>query len=415
VQDRCGNEIDPTVGYARGKVLASSTEELRRYLHAQAVIKTRLSEAGQDSIKVFTGNMRGFPLEAGDLGAAVEEWQGPAQFLDLLHDRAVDHLGGRPEHAVAAFNRTSAAIVATLSVLGHGGVVSFAPERGGAHPSVRRGAAIVTSQLVQAATAAEVEATLTARRPGVLVVTPVNSDLQHLGNEELLRAIAAARRLDVPVLVDDAYGARVRPILLDGPLSLELDADLAITNADKAGLPGPRAGVMAGEPELLRRVQGRAAEWGMEARAPVALAILRSLESYSPQDVRDEVLAGEQMYAALRDRFGADRVTASPLGPVMGEEDVWELVAALSPDAPVLVPAEVTAAIGQVMLARGILTVNACGQPGSRVSVRFKTHRAELERAGGAETLVGHLVDAMGEVARVAGDLEASRRLILGD
>lgn len=415
MHDRHGHEIDPTVGYARGSVLSSSTEELRRYLHAQTLIRARLESAGPDSIQVFTGNMRDFPLRTTDLGRAVEEWQGSALFLDQLHDRVVEHLGGRPEHAVAAFNRTSAAIVAALSVLGQEGIVSFAPEQGGAHPSVRRGAAVAGARLVQAATAAAVEAALAGGPAGVLVVTPVNSDLRCLGNDELLRAVEVARRHGVPVLVDDAYGARVRPILLDGPLSLQLGADLAVTNADKAGLPGPRAGVMAGDPTLLRRVQGRAAEWGMEARAPIALAVLRSLEAYSPDDVRDEVIAGEEMYAALCERFGTDRVSASPLGPVMAEDDVWAMVTDLSGGAQVLVPAEVTAAIGQVLLQRGILTVNACGQPGSRVSIRFKAQRAELERAGGAVALARHLADAMTVVAGVVGDLDASRRLIVGE
>lgn len=415
MHDRHGHEIDPTVGYARGEVLRSSTEEMRRYLHAQRLIRSRLETAGPESIQVLTGNMRGFPLRPSDLGEAVEEWQGPSLFLDRLRDRAVEHLGGEPRHAAAAFNRTSAAIVATLSVLGAEGVVSFAPRDGGAHPSVRRGAAVAGARLTEIDDAAAVEATLAAGPVGVLVVTPVNSDLRYLANDELLRAVTAARRLQIPVLVDDAYGARVRPILLDGPLSLELGADLAITNADKAGLPGPRAGVMAGDPTLLRRVQGRAAEWGMEARAPIALAVLRSLEAYSPDDVRDEVQAGQEMYDALCDRFGASRVIASPLGPVMSEDDVWEMVADLRDAPPVLVPAEVTAAIGQILLQRGILTVNACGQPGSRVSVRFKTHRAELARAGGATELARHLAEAMTAVAEIAGDLEASRRLILGD
>jgi L-seryl-tRNA(Ser) seleniumtransferase len=415
VTDVSGHAIDPTVGYARGAVLASSTDELRRYLHAQDRIRRRLSTAGRESIQVFTGNSRGFPLQAGDLGSAVEEWQGPSQFLDELRMQALEHLGGRPEHGVAAFNRTSAAIVAALSLLGRRGVASFAPARGGAHPSVRRGASLSTTNLVEVHRVEEVRPLLDAGRVGLLVVTPVNSDLQHLDNDALLQACAQARRAGVPVLLDDAYGARVRPILLEGPLSLVTGADLVVTNADKAGLPGPRAGVMAGQVELLRLVQGRAAEWGMEARAPIALAILRSLQAYSPQDVLDEVEAGQLLYDALVEEFGSHRVLLSPLGPVMSEDDVWQLAAEACPGDLVLVPCEVTAAIGQLLLDEGILTVNACGQPGSRVSVRLKTSGAELARAGGAATVVRKLRAALVEVATTIGsDVDAARRVILG-
>lgn len=414
MRDISGHVIDPTVGYARGQVLASSTDELRRYLNAHERIRARLTSAGPASIQVFTGNNRTFPLTPDDLGAAVEEWQGPSQFLGELRDQAVEHLGGRPTHGAAAFNRTSAAIVAALSVLGGRGVASLAPERGGPHPSVRRGAALATRDLAQVRSVAELRPVLSTGRVGILVITPVNSDLQHLDNDTLLSATAEARRAGVPVLLDDAYGARVRPILLDGPMSLATGADLAITNADKAGLPGPRAGVMAGDEDLLRLIQGRAAEWGMEARAPIALAVLRSLQAYSPQDVLDEVEAGRLLFAALTYEFGRDRVSMSPLGPVISEDDVWQLVAAEAGSDLALVPCEVTAAIGQLLLSAGILTVNACGQPGSRVSVRLKTSSEELARAGGADAVVRQLRRAMSEVAAIGADLDAARRLIVG-
>jgi hypothetical protein len=62
----------------------------------------------------------------------------------------------------------------------------------------------------------------------------------------------------------------------------------------------------------------------------------------------------------------------------------------------------------------GIITVNALGQPGARVSLRFKPDPRELERFGGIPALIRAIDDGVRHVAERAGSVEEMRRLILG-
>lgn len=413
MHDRYGNPVDESVDYARGKLLASSADEYRRYMNAQSRIRTRIEEHGTGSMAVLTGNQREFPIVASDLGPLTEEWMGPARFAEDLRLRVLDHMGGSGDDAVAVVNRTSAGLVAATSLLGVSGVISLAPG-GGPHPSVRRGSALASPLFTSCRDVDEFERACLSGSAGLAVITPTTSELESLEVEDLIRATRAARTAGLTVLVDDAYGGRIRPVLQDGPLSLGFGADLAITNADKAGLPGPRAGMMAGDHRLVRRVQARAAEWGMEARAPIALAVLRSVEGYSPQHLRDEVEAGRAAHEALAALIGTDRVSLSPLGPVVGEEDAWALVTERAGHEIPLVPCEVTAAMGMLLLDQGLLTVNACGQPGARVSLRIKAGPADLARAGGPVSIAEHILAAASRVADLASDTGRIAELLFG-
>lgn len=413
MNDRYGNPIDESVGYARGQLLSSSSDEYRRYINAQGRIKARLNAYGPDSMAILTGNHRGFPLTPSDLGPMTEDWMGPSLFADDLRDGVREHMGGTEEHAVAVINRTSAGLVAATSLLGGSGVISFAPG-GGPHPSVRRGSALASSSFIACSDIVEFERACATSSASLAVMTPTTSELESLDVDDLIRATGAARSAGLPVLVDDAYGARIRPVLQDGPLSLAFGADLAVTNADKAGLPGPRAGMLAGDHNLVRRVQARAAEWGMEARAPIALAVLRSVQGYSSEHLLEEVAAGQATYQALSTLIGEDRVSLSPLGPVIGEEDAWALVDERTDYELPLVPCEVTAAIGMQLLDRGLLTVNACGQPGARVSIRIKGGPHDVQRAGGPTAIAEQILQAADTVAEMAADAAAIRELLFG-
>ena len=220
------------------------------------------------------------------------------------------------------------------------------------------------------------------------------------------------------MLLDDAYGARLRPVVHGGPKSLELGVHLAITNSDKAGLEGPRAGFMAGRPELVRRSQARAAEYGQEARAPIALGVLRSLQRYSPALLCQEVEEGRRIFEGLAERLGSSRVRRTDIGPLVTEEDIMEIAlerAGLPPSAAAPVPCEASAGLGMLLLEHeGILTVNTSGQPGSRVSLRLKPTIEAVERIGGTDRVVDAVDRCLSRLAEVIGDAAAMRRLILG-
>ena len=416
--DRFGNPIDPGVGYARGELLRSSTDEVRRLRHGQRVAAAAVRERGAESIGIFTGNPRHFPLQPGDIPTLCEEWVGPGMFTDELREVAIRHLGGDGTEDAAVFNRTSAGIVAGILALSDGRpVVSVVPDGDRSHASVIRGCALADVPLVEVSGEEDSGSAIRMHRPALVVVTTVTSTLARLTDDRSAMAIIAAREARASVLMDEAYGARLRPVLHDGAPSLRLGADLAVTNTDKAGLTGPRAGVMAGRPDVLVRVLARASELGMEARAPVAAGALRSLQSYDPEALHEEARDGAEISDALVVRYGEDMIVRSDLGPMIDEQDVLELVLRQAGhDASPIVPAEATTAVGMRMLrSHGILTVNTHGQPGGRVSIRLKPTAGAMERVGGPDALRTAFDTALREVGEHLDDRVWMARVLFGE
>ena len=416
--DRFGNAIDPTVGYARGPVLRSSADEVRRLRRAQALAGRVVAERGPETIGVFTGNLRNFPIKAEDLPALCEEWVGPGLFSEQLAQVAIAHLGGTGSEAVAVANRTSAGIVAAILALSEGRpVISVVPDGDRSHASVVRGCGLAKVPLVEVEAQYVAESVIAEHGPKLVVVTTVTSTLARLEDDVSGAAVAAAKAAGAIVLLDEAYGARIRPVLHGGAASLALGADLAITNTDKAGLTGPRAGVLAGQAPALLAVLAKASELGVEARAPIAVGALRSLQAFDPETLREEARDGQRIADAFVGRFGEARIIRSDLGPMLDEQDVLALLMERTGvNRAWVVPAEVTAAVGMLMLRdHGVLTTNTHGQPGGRVSLRFKPTSGALDRLGGADSLAAGLDDALAEVARHLDDVAWFRDLLFGE
>ena len=416
-RDRFGNPIDPSVGYARGTLLGSSADEVRRLRHAQAIAGARVTEQGPDSIAIFTGNSRYFSLGGDDVSTLCEEWVGPSLFKDRLRDVAVSHLGGGDGDDAAVFNRTSAGIVASILALSNRRpVISVVPDGDRSHASVVRGCRLAGVPLVEVAGSYDCAEPIAEHRPCLVIVTTVTSTLSRLDDARTEAAVAAAKRAAAITLLDEAYGARLRTVLHDGRPSLALGADLSITNADKAGLAGPRAGVMAGSPGVLIPVIARAAELGMEARAPIAAGAMRSLEAFDPAMLLDEARDGRAIADVLANLFDDKVVQRSDLGPMIDEEDVHAIVVRRAGvERTDIVPAETTSAIGMLLLRdHGVLTTNTHGQPGGRVSLRLKPTPGAVARAGGAAALGAAVGDAIDEVARNLGNPNWLANLMFG-
>lgn len=399
-KDRFGNPIDASVGYARGRHLSSSADEIRRLRHAQTLAAELVGTRGSAAIGIFTGNPRYFPVKPGDLDTYCEEWVGPGLFAEELVQVAAAHFGGGD--TVAVTNRTSAGIVAAVLALSQGGsVVSVVPDGDRSHASVVRGCGLAGVPLVEVSGGADPSETLARTKPALMIVTTVTSSLARLPDAHTRRAIDAGQRAGATVFMDEAYGARLRPVLHGGAQSLSMGADLAITNSDKAGLSGPRAGVICGAAGPVLATLARASELGQEARAPVAAGALRSLQAFDPDDLRTEARDGQAIADALAQSWGADLVRRSDLGPMVAEEDILSRALELADlNAAPVVPAEATAALGMILLRdHGILTVNTHGAPGGRVSLRMKPTAGALSAVGGPDALVAALDTALATVA----------------
>ena len=415
--DRFGNPIDPSVGYARGQLISSSTDEVRRLRHAQAIVAELIAANGVDGIGIFTGNPRHFPLQSDDPGTICREWVGPGLFAGELAAIAISHLGGREGDLVAVFNRTSAAILAGVLALHDGrAVVSFVPEGGRSHASVNRACRLAGASLIEECGVQTFDDVLARERPALAIVTTVTSSLARLPDDRARAAIRAARQSGARTILDEAYGARLRPVLHGGERSLKLGADLAVTNADKAGLAGPRAGILVGRPDTVLPVQAKASEFGLEARAPIAASAMRALQGYDPEHLRAAARDGTSVTAGLEKRFGTGIVKHSDLGPSISEEDILALVMERrGVDEAPIVPAEASTALGMHLLRNhGVLTVNTHGAPGGLVSLRLKPTHDSLNSVGGVDVLVDGVDGAINEIAANMHDAAWLSGLIFG-
>jgi L-seryl-tRNA(Ser) seleniumtransferase len=416
-RDRFGNPHAPGFPYARGTVVTSTQDDLRKLRHAWTLIEARVRKDGAEAIFNFSGLERGLtsaPSEA----AFLDDELAPALHADRVRTLALEHLGGRPErHDVMLFNRMTAATLATHLVLVRPGdtVIGVSPSY--THPTVVRSAALAGARFVDTV-GAEAFATTLAReeRVGLVVLTRLAVSYDALPAEDLARVVALARARRVPVYVDDAGGARVGPAVLGQPRMLELGVDVGATGLDKYGTVGPRLGLLAGETDLVAQIRARAFELGLEARPMLYPAVLRSLEQYTPERVRDLVATTMAVADALHGHLG-DRVHRTPVTAQLRGEDILEVA---SERAGVLertlVPIEATGALAMILLEdHGILTVHFAGMPPGTSAMLFKFVPPEtLARFGGAAALARAVDGALDRLAVLIGSPDAVRALLYG-
>src|SRR5512146_1022385 len=104
--DRYGNSIDPSVGYARGQILACAADEIRRTMHARNLIRQRLNLLGEDGLYDLTGLPRSYPLSPEDLVRLRSQVAFYSSFDGTGEERAVRFLGGDPAiHDAIFLNR----------------------------------------------------------------------------------------------------------------------------------------------------------------------------------------------------------------------------------------------------------------------------------------------------------------------
>ncbi len=415
--DKYGFKIDPAVGYARGPILGSSIAEAKRRLYALQLIRERAAAHGPDSFYNITGLHRDFPLPTENLNHA-EEWIGPAFYWDELEDLALIHFGGGPDHEIVVLNRCSAGIIAACLALIKPGsqVISLVPgER--SHPSIGRGIRLAGAQMLQMNSIEEVSRALEGNAVSFMVITGVSSELEVINQNTLLDAISLVHETDVPVLLDDAYGTRLRPIIYDQPMSMQTGANLAVTACDKAGMSGPRAGLMVGEAKYLELVNTKAAELGLEARSPLAAAVWSALKIFNSRKLEEEVAFGSRVYTKLKQKYGSEYVIKSGIGASLPAGNVYELVKEIRADKvdlPVC-PAEITTAIGMYWLQKyGIISISALGQPGASIWLRFKPDPKVISRMGGLAALISAIDDGIHHVAGIAHSIPKMKAQILG-
>jgi L-seryl-tRNA(Ser) seleniumtransferase len=291
------------------------------------------------------------------------------------------------------------------------------PRGGHGHSSINHAARLMGCRIVEAHPDDLSEILSSIEVPDAAIITAVTSSLEELSDSEIRRATTTLRSVGCRTMLDDAYGARIRPILRNGAPSLELGADVAVTNGDKAALAGPRCCMVAGDPRLVREIESWASSSGLDARVPSLMGLLRALQAFSPDALRTDVADGELLNSSLNARFGDDVVVPGLLGPTIWEEDAHSLVLsrAQGQNPGAIRPCETTAAIAMILLSRyGIVTVNAMSHPGSRVALRLKPTTGSIANVGGAAAFTAALDDAIATTAEHFSDASTMAAVILG-
>jgi succinyldiaminopimelate transaminase len=271
------------------------------------------------------GNAPGYPTALGttDLRAAAAAW---------LHRRLgveiADPLGAEPSLVPTVGSKELVALLPTLLGL-HGGGTVIIPEV--AYPTYEVGAVLAGLAVRRADTPPPDAA-------GVVLVwlnSPGNPHGRVLTDDQLREWVTWGRAHGVPVVADECYvtlGWDVEPRSLLHP---------AVAGGDHAGLlavhslskqsnaAGYRAGLLSGDPVLVRRIWEVRRHLGLLVPAPVQAAMAAALAD------DDHVDAQRERYRARRDRLAAAvrtaglRIDHSEAGLylwVTRDEDCWTTI-----------------------------------------------------------------------------------------
>lgn len=416
--DSFGNEIDSVTGFAPGRLIHNSADINLRARWAQEIIRKRKKKG--EGIYNFIGVNTSFPIETADLEMATDELVGASFYVDKLRKMAIEHLGGDPrEHEVLFCNRLSAGNVATvLSFVKEGDILLsyIAPPRGFTHSSIRYGTKLAGAAFVEAVSPEEVEKILEeqGQRISLVMVTGTNTALTSPTTEQLEQVVKDAKARNKIVYIDDASGARLRPVLYEQPKSLKLGVDLAGTSGEKL-LPGPRSGWIAGNKELVEKVNNTLTMIGGEMRPPVRISLLRGLEKYDPESIVKMKEHGEKIYHSAKRLYG-DRAEGIFGGIHIRYDDNLSIVLdKLGGKEAEIVPVEASVGAGVCLLEDfGIMTVAGVWDASGTFSLRLKPIAKEGKRFGSPEQIVRALDRSYDRVADNASDVDNMGRLLFG-
>jgi len=366
--------------YERGAILAETADDFAKLRAAWRIVERRHADG---TLFDFTGLTRSFEPAAGPY----DDELAPALVGERLTELALDHLGGvRGRDDVFVANRLTAAVVAAMQVLVRPGARVVGVSASHTHPAVIRAVRLAGGDFVEGGALESAD---------LVVLTRLAVTYEALPEAELARVASSGP----PVFVDDAGGARVGPAVLGQPKTLELGALVGATGLDKYGTAGPRLGLLAGRAEVVARIRARAIELGLEARPMLYPAVVRSLEAYRPERVRELVATTDAVGDALAARI-PDVLERTPFAlRVPGEA----LLRRAGVDDGAVAPIEATAALAMLLLREhGIFTVHFAALPPGTSALLVKFVPPEtLARFGGAErfaSAVESCVDGLRDV-----------------
>jgi L-seryl-tRNA(Ser) seleniumtransferase len=413
--DRFGNPIDESVGYARGRILASNADEIARTMYARSVVRERVRAMGEESVFDLSGLPRSFPLAPEDLSKLRSQATYYAYVDGSGEELAVRFMGGDPAvHDALFVTRVTAGLLAVaLALLRKGdAVVSMVP-KGRSHPSLQRSVELAGGDFFDVVGLDDFEQALERLRPRMAVVTPVTAAKHHLPVPDLVKFVELTRREGAISLLDDAHMAS-RIGFYGDPLPFQsAPADLAVLSTDKH-IAGPRAGVVVGRKDLVQRVRSSAMEFGLEAPPGHYAAACRALQQHRMEPLREAGELARELFALLGERYGGNRFyMAGPGVAISGEDALMLALERSGKPSPAAAPMEAaTIVTNHMLIEHGIITITSFSMPGTAPVVRLMMFPDGARL--GIDRIAMALESGLSRLQEVLDRPEAARETILG-
>ena len=343
-------------------IVNNSLDEVKKRESALKIIKEIIKDNGRDSLYDVTGLSGGFIANDDELDL-LETYVGPAIFEDELQIVGKEHLGGEK---VLAVNRTSSGILASiLALVNECDHVSHFLAEFPAHPSIPRSCAIVGASYDEFV---DIDKFTIPENTSLVVVTGSTMDHKVIDEELFRKVIDMAHEKDIPVLVDDASGARLRTAVFNQAKATELGADLVVTSTDKL-MPGPRGGLMAGREELIDEIKVKANQFGLEAQPPLILAMVNGIKNYTEENLVKAISRKEEFYELLSEKY--EMFEKTPTGVMVSEDALKKQLEKLNVKTE-LSKKDCCFLWAMVLLKDfGIITIPAVGMPGASATIRI--------------------------------------------
>ncbi|WP_292886976.1 TIGR03576 family pyridoxal phosphate-dependent enzyme [Methanobrevibacter sp. UBA212] len=346
-------------------IVDDSLDEVKKRENALSIIKDIVENKGREFLFDLTGLSGGFIASPSEL-SLLETYVGPAIFEDALQEVGIEHMGGEK---VLPLNRTSSGILATILTLvaKDSNVVHYLAELP-AHPSIPRSCSLVGANYFE--TDVFDEFTI-PDNTSLVVITGSTMDHKVIDEDEFKKVIEMAHERNIPVMVDDASGARLRTVVFNQAKACDLGADIAITSTDKL-MPGPRGGLMAGRKELIDEIKVKVHQFGLEAQPPAVLAMLNGIKNFNGENLKKSFERKDRLFDLLEENFS--HIQKTPTGVMITPEDLADEID-ISHD---LSDNDLAFVFSLILLKDyGIITIPAVGMPGASATIRFDLSTAD--------------------------------------
>ena len=340
-------------------IINNSLDEVKKRESALSIIKNIIENKTRLSLFDLTGLSGGFIAKPSEIDL-LETYVGPAIFEEELQNVAKKHMGG--EKAIA-LNRTSSGILATILTLVQkdSNVIHYLA-RLPAHPSIPRSCKLVGAKYFETD---DIDKFQILDNTSIVVITGSTMDHQVISEDEFKHVIKMAHDKNIPVMVDDASGARLRTVIFNQANAFDLGADIVITSTDKL-MPGPRGGLMVGKKDLIDEIKVKVNQFGLEAQPPVVLAMLNGFKNFKKDNLINSLKRKDQLFNILNSKF--DNFEKTPTGVMISPKGIAceiECEHNLSDN-------DLAFVLSFILLKYyGIITIPAVSMPGASATIRF--------------------------------------------